>query len=85
MITELSGPNVPVLVQCPNGVAGIGEHRDTWLVSPALHTPIHYKMCRFLGQLMGIALRTNLPIKMTLAPVVWKKLVGQEVPISPTS
>jgi hypothetical protein len=81
MVTELSGATVPVLLQCPNGVAGIGEHRDTWLVSPALHTPVHYKMCRFLGQLMGIALRTQLPIKMTVAPVVWKKLVGQEVSI----
>jgi E3 ubiquitin-protein ligase HERC2 len=79
MVTELSGPHVPVLIQCPNGVSGIGEYRDTWVVSPALHTPVHYKMCRFMGQIMGIALRTQLPIKLTLAPVVWKKLVGQEV------
>lgn len=69
MVTELESPSVPVLVKCPNGVDSAGENRDTWLVSPSLHTDMHYKMLRFLGQLMGIAIRTRLPIKLSLSPV----------------
>ena len=31
-----------------------------------------------LGQLIGVALRTGLPIPISLAPIVWKRLVGEK-------
>ena len=79
MCRELNTSMVPILQQCPNGLGSLGEHRDTWITSPSVHTDTHYKMLRFLGQLMGIALRTRLPMKLNLSSFVWKKLVGQEV------
>ena len=71
MINELAGPTVPVLTKCPD--------RNLYVVSPSLHTATHFKMLRFLGQLMGIALRSKMPCNLNLAPVIWKKLVGQAV------
>eukprot|EP00656_Telonema_subtile_P016446 TRINITY_DN18688_c0_g1_i2.p1 TRINITY_DN18688_c0_g1~~TRINITY_DN18688_c0_g1_i2.p1 ORF type:complete len:580 (-),score=186.68 TRINITY_DN18688_c0_g1_i2:103-1842(-) len=79
MITELSSTMLPILQQSPNGLGAIGENRDRWIASPAAHTDTHISMLRFLGQLMGIALRTGLPMKLNLSAVVWKKLVGQQV------
>ena len=37
---------------------------------------VHLNMFRFLGALMGIAIRTGSPINLSLAPPVWKQLVG---------
>ena len=82
MCRELNTKMVPILQQCPNGLGGLGECRDTWIASPSVHTETHYKMLRFLGQLMGIALRTGLPMKLNLSSFVWKKLVGQEVTVN---
>ena len=77
MMAELESPSVPLLVQSPNGLDLTGEHGDWWMVSPSLHSPEHFKMLRFLGQLMGLALRSEMPIELNLASTVWKNLVGE--------
>jgi hypothetical protein len=40
------------------------------------------RMLRLLGQLMGLAIRTKMPLPLNLAPLVWKQLVQQEVDVS---
>jgi hypothetical protein len=37
------------------------------------------RLLRFLGQLMGLALRTRAPLPLNLAPMVWMQLVRAEV------
>lgn len=72
---ELQSPYLPLLVQCANGVHNLGNNRDSWLPSPVCSKPHHLSMFLFLGKLLGVAIRTNLPLNLSLAPFFWKRLI----------
>ena len=69
---ELQSSSLPLFVQCANGVQGVGVNRDKWLPSPAANSPSHVAMLEFVGQMIGIALRTKNLLSLDLAPIVWK-------------
>lgn len=71
---ELQSPYLPLLVQCANGIHNLGNNRDAWLPSPC-SKPHHLSMFLFLGKLLGVAIRTNLPLNLSLAPFFWKRLI----------
>ena len=53
-----------------------GANRDCFLLNPQATSTHHMNMFRFLGILMGIAIRTGSPLALLLAEPVWKQLAG---------
>lgn len=64
---------------CPNAQAKLGANRDKFLLAPGLSSRSLLRLFRFLGQLMGMAIRTGNLLSLDLAPIVWRPLVGEPV------
>lgn len=78
MCDELQNGSVPLLIQTPNGRGEAGANRDCFLLDPTLSSVLHMNQFRFLGVLMGIAVRTGSPLSLNLAePPVWRQLGGE--------
>jgi len=73
---ELMQGQINLLIATPNGRDEAGTSRDCMLLNPTLKTPQHMQMFRFLGLLMGIAIRTGSPLSLNLAEPVWKQIAG---------
>lgn len=67
---------MPLLIPTPNSTNDIGYNRDRFLLNPSLTGEEHLRMFRFLGILLGVAVRTKKPLDLYLAPPVWKQLAG---------
>ncbi|XP_075228227.1 E3 ubiquitin-protein ligase HERC2 isoform X3 [Lycorma delicatula] len=81
MCDELQNGSLPLLITTPNGRDDTGTNRDCFLLNPTAKSPLHMSMFRFLGMLMGIAIRTGSPLSLNLAEPVWKQLAG--MPLTP--
>lgn len=77
MCDELQNGSAGLLIQTPNGRGEAGANRDCFLLDPTLHTILQMNMFRFLGVLMGIAIRTGSPLSLNLAEPVWRQLTGE--------
>lgn len=77
MCDELQNGSVPLLIQTPNGRGEAGANRDCFLLDPTLNSVLQMNMFRFLGVLMGIAVRTGSPLSLSLAEPVWRQLTGE--------
>jgi len=75
---ELHSRAVPLFVPCPNAAADVGDNRDAWLTNPRASTPECIHALEFVGQLIGLALRTGDLLPLSFAPFTWKGLVGDE-------
>ncbi|XP_064839816.1 probable E3 ubiquitin-protein ligase HERC1 [Oncorhynchus masou masou] len=58
----------------PNATAEVGYNRDRFLLSPSSCLDEQLLQFKFLGILMGVAIRTKKPLDLHLAPMVWKQL-----------
>ncbi|GFT97548.1 e3 ubiquitin-protein ligase HERC2 [Nephila pilipes] len=76
MCDELQNGSLPLLILTPNGRDDSGTNKDCFLLNPAAKSTLHMDMFRFLGMLMGIAMRTGSPLSLNLAEPVWKQLTG---------
>jgi E3 ubiquitin-protein ligase HERC2 len=65
-----------LLIPTPNGRDESGTSRDCCLLNPTLRSAHHLQSFRFLGLLMGIAIRTGAPLGLNLAEPMWKLLSG---------
>ena len=81
MCDELQNGSLPLLIPTPNGRDDAGTNRDCFLLNPGARAPLHLAMFRFLGILMGVAVRTGNPLSLNLAEMVWKQLAGE--PLTP--
>ncbi|XP_048481969.1 probable E3 ubiquitin-protein ligase HERC2 [Plutella xylostella] len=77
MCEELQNGSLPLLLATPNGRGDAGASRDTFLLNPTANSPLHLNCFRFLGVLMGIAIRTGSPLSLSLAEGVWRQAAGQ--------
>ncbi|CAM9365219.1 unnamed protein product, partial [Choristocarpus tenellus] len=77
---------LPILQPTPNSIIdGLGARREKgeqgegmdFTVFPRVHKQQQLDMYNFLGQLIGIALRSKVPTPWALSRIVWKALVGQ--------
>lgn len=75
---ELHSKAVPLFVPCPNAIAEVGDNRDAWILNPRATTPECIRALAFVGQLMGLALRTGDLLPLNLAAFTWKGVVGDE-------
>uniref|UniRef100_A0AAY4E4J6 E3 ubiquitin-protein ligase HERC2 n=1 Tax=Denticeps clupeoides TaxID=299321 RepID=A0AAY4E4J6_9TELE len=85
MCEELQNGLTPLLIVTPNGRDESGANRDCFLLNPAAKSPLHINMFRFLGVLLGIAIRTGSPLSLYLAEPVWKQLAGMNLTIADLS
>lgn len=85
MCDELMNGSLPLLILTPNGREESGTSRDCFILNPAARSPLSMKMFRFLGVLMGIAIRTGSPLSLNLAEPVWKQLAGMPLTASDLS
>ncbi|KAJ8962033.1 hypothetical protein NQ314_005815 [Rhamnusium bicolor] len=76
MCDELQNGSLPLLIPTPNGRDEAGANRDCFILNPQAKTCLNLNMFRFLGVLMGIAIRTGSPLSLNLAEPVWKQLAG---------
>ncbi|XP_078388638.1 putative E3 ubiquitin-protein ligase HERC1 isoform X9 [Cetorhinus maximus] len=71
---ELEMGIVDLLIPTPNVTAEVGYNRDRFLLNPSTCSDEHLMQFKFLGILMGVAIRTKKPLDLHLAPMVWKQL-----------
>ncbi|XP_073987726.1 E3 ubiquitin-protein ligase HERC2 isoform X1 [Rhodnius prolixus] len=82
MCDELQNGSLPLLIPTPNGRDDTGTNRDCFLLNPHANSSVHMNMFRFLGLLMGIAIRTGSPLSLNLAEAVWKQLAGMHLTLA---
>ncbi|XP_034287268.1 E3 ubiquitin-protein ligase HERC2 isoform X1 [Pantherophis guttatus] len=85
MCEELQNGLTPLLIVTPNGRDESGANRDCFLLNPAAKSSLHMNMFRFLGVMLGIAIRTGSPLSLNLAEPVWKQLAGMNLTIADLS
>lgn len=74
MAHELQSDALPLLMLCPS--AALGHNVGRWILRPGPHTFLAVKRQRFFGLLLGLALRSGVPLPLDLLPCFWKALVG---------
>ena len=68
-----------LLVPTQNNFYNIGDHRDGWIINPMADSPLNIDLFQFLGKLMGMAIRTQNNLGLSLPPFFWKRLMLEEV------
>jgi len=78
---ELQSSFLRLLVPTQNNQHNMGEHRESWIVNPAATSPGDMDLFLFLGKLMGVAIRTQNNLNLSLPPLFWKHLVMDSVSV----
>jgi E3 ubiquitin-protein ligase HERC2 len=77
---DLMSPHLPLLRPSPNTVHNVGGCRGAFIINPdAAAHPVQAEMLVFLGKLMGSVVRSRNYLDITLSPLVWKLIAGEEV------
>lgn len=71
---ELQSTYLPLLVPTQNHTNNIGEFRDSYTINPSL-LQSGYELFNFLGKVIGVAIRTQNNLNLSLSPLTWKHLV----------
>ena len=79
---ELMSKFIPLFIPSQNNVHNVGDNRDAWLINPIANNTLHIDLFQFLGKLMGVAIRTQNNLNLTLPPLFWKRLMIEEVTVS---
>ncbi|KAG7382286.1 regulator of chromosome condensation [Phytophthora pseudosyringae] len=79
MVDDLFSPHFSLFVLCPNGQHDTGNNRGMYLPNPKCTSPVAMQMFAFVGQLLGISLRTHGDFPFMLPSLVWKQLLGQSL------
>ena len=83
MCDELGNTStLPLFMATPNGRDESGTSRDCLLLNSSLASQQHMNQFRFLGILMGIAVRTGSPLSLNLAEPMWKLLAGSQLTLN---
>ncbi|XP_077165132.1 putative E3 ubiquitin-protein ligase HECTD4 isoform X4 [Paroedura picta] len=76
---ELQSSLLSLLLLCPS--SAVNKNKGKYILTPS---PISYgeeQLLHFFGQLLGIAIRADVPLPLDLLPSFWKTLVGE--PLEP--
>ncbi|CAM9093982.1 unnamed protein product [Chrysoparadoxa australica] len=79
MVEDLFSPHFDLLIQCPNGRHSTGQNHEKYVPNPQHSSPLALAQFQFMGNIMGISLRTRLCLPFELPTGIWKKLIGLEV------
>ncbi|CAF3050408.1 unnamed protein product [Rotaria sp. Silwood2] len=82
---DLCSTRLPLFILCPNGRTNNGLNRDRWIPNvfpPNRFMPVDIKnQYRFVGQLMGMSIRTKHYLDIRFPTLLWKQLIHEEVTI----
>lgn len=71
---------LPLLMPTPNWIAdGDVEERYTFMFLPSAESGIKQDLILFLGQLIGIAIRSRITLDLSFPSFVWKTIVGEKL------
>ncbi|XP_012586383.1 PREDICTED: probable E3 ubiquitin-protein ligase HECTD4 isoform X1 [Condylura cristata] len=76
---ELQSSSLSLLLLCPS--SAVNKNKGKYILTPCPITCGEEQLLHFLGQLLGIALRADVPLPLDLLPSFWKTLVGE--PLDP--
>ncbi|UJR34786.1 hypothetical protein I4U23_027567 [Adineta vaga] len=80
---DICSTRLPLFILCPNGRMNDGLNRDRWIPNvfpPNKSIPnLIKKQYRFVGQLIGMAIRKNFYLDFKFPTLLWKQLVYDEV------
>eukprot|EP01117_Protostelium_nocturnum_P007091 TRINITY_DN2543_c0_g1_i10.p1 TRINITY_DN2543_c0_g1~~TRINITY_DN2543_c0_g1_i10.p1 ORF type:complete len:3016 (-),score=1204.04 TRINITY_DN2543_c0_g1_i10:107-9154(-) len=76
---EIQTPALPLFVLCPNGVGEVGFNREKMIPNPQRNSPTDLRMYEFIGKLLGVSFKNNIPMSLDLPTLFWKKLM--KVPV----
>lgn len=76
---ELQSSALSLLVPCPSSAAN--RNKGKHILTPGPITYTEEQLLHFFGQLLGIAIRADVPLPLDLLPTFWKTLVGE--PLDP--
>ena len=91
---DRSAPNnvtscvLPLLVPCPNQQKSTGENQKHFVLNPSTvrsyagSAQLYTEMYSFLGQIIGIALRSRVHLSLAFPSNIWKVLVGERLDFS---
>ncbi|CAF3962695.1 unnamed protein product [Rotaria sp. Silwood2] len=83
--SDICSTRLPLFILCPNGRTNTGLNRDRWVpnvFSPHESIPNTFKnQYRFVGQLMGIAIRKKHYLDLKFPIFLWKQLAREPVTI----
>lgn len=74
---ELQSEALPLLIGSPNAVNDVGINREKWVTRT--WRSLHADMLRFLGQLMGVVIRSQQPLDLDLPSIVLKQHVRSPI------
>ena len=77
---ELESGIAKLLIPTPNATNKCGFNTDRYVLSPQARDYSHLK---FLGILLGVAMRTRKPLDLHLAQPMWKLLAGMNLTPTP--
>lgn len=83
MCSDICSTRLPLFILCPNGRTNVGLNRDCWIpntFSPQESIPNKLaKQYRFVGQLMGMAMRKKNYLDLKFPSLLWKQLTREPV------
>eukprot|EP00759_Apiculatamorpha_spiralis_P055600 PhF_6_TR7852/c0_g1_i1/m.11455 len=82
MCSELMSKALPLFVATQNNQHNVGKSRECFFPAHKSTSPLHLSMYRFLGQLMGGAMRSGEPLGLYFPSLLWKRLVRQPVDVT---
>lgn len=68
---------LPLLLPTKNWTAGECEEKYKYTFHPASTADFHLSLYRFLGQILGIAVRSKITLDLSLPSYIWKYVVGE--------
>ncbi len=83
--SDICSTRLPLFILCPNGRTNAGLNRDCWIpnvfpLNKSIGTKIQ-KQYRFLGQLLGMAIRKKHYFDLKFPILFWKKLLQEQITI----
>jgi hypothetical protein len=75
---DIQSDHLPLFVKCANS-RGFGDNQEKFVPNPSSTLSLFLSMYRFIGKLMGVAIRGGHTLNLDFPSIVWKPLVGQKI------
>ena len=83
--SDICSDRLPLFILCPNGRTNVGSYRDCWIPNvfpPERPILVEYQnYYRFVGQLLGLAIRKKHYLNVQFPPLFWKRLLKEQITI----
>ena len=76
MFQELESNKLSLLIPTPNSRNKCGFNTDRYVFNPECCSQAQLAQLKFLGIMIGVAIRTKRPLDLHLASSMWKLLAG---------